>query len=72
MVVRLGEVSQEGLGDPRRTVGPYVDLLLRLREDARREGRYADADMVRRTLTDLGVEVHDSRAGPEWSLTPEH
>ena len=71
MVVRLGEISQTGLSDPRRTVGPYVDLLLRLREEARRERRYADADMVRTTLTGLGVEVHDSPAGPAWTLTPE-
>jgi hypothetical protein len=70
MLVRLGEASQRGLTDPKQTVGPYVDLLLRLREDARREGRYADADMVRATLIDLGVEVHDSPAGAEWSLTP--
>jgi hypothetical protein len=71
MVVRLGEISQTGLSDPRQTVGPYVDLLLRLREEARRERRYADADLVRTTLTDLGVEVHDSPAGPEWTLTLE-
>jgi cysteinyl-tRNA synthetase len=69
--VRLGEISQTGLSDPRQTVGPYVDLLLRLREEARRERRYADADLVRTTLTDLGVEVHDSPAGPEWTLTLE-
>lgn len=71
MLVRLGEASQRGLTDPRQTVRPYVDLLLRLREEARRKGRYADADMVRTTLTDLGVEVHDSPAGAEWSLTPK-
>jgi hypothetical protein len=71
MVVRLGEISQTGLSNPRETVGPFVDLLLRLREEARRERRYADADMVRTSLTGLGVEVHDSPAGPEWTLTPE-
>jgi hypothetical protein len=70
MLVRLGEASQRGLTDPKQTVAPYVDLLLRLREEARREGRYADADRVRSTLIDLGVEVHDSPAGAEWSLTP--
>jgi hypothetical protein len=69
MLVRLGEASQRGLTDPEETVAPYVDLLLRLREEARREGRYADADMVRTTLVDLGVEVRDSPAGSEWSLT---
>jgi hypothetical protein len=70
MLVQLGEVSQRGLTDPRQTVGPYVDLLLRLRQDARREGRYADADLVRTTLVDLGVEVRDSAAGSEWTLAP--
>jgi cysteinyl-tRNA synthetase len=71
MVVRLGEISQAGLSNPRQTVEPYVDLLLHLREEARRQKRYTDADMVRTTLTSLGVEVHDSPTGTEWSLTPK-
>jgi cysteinyl-tRNA synthetase len=70
MLVRLGEASQRGLTDPKETVAPFVELLLRLRDQARREGRYGDADTVRTTLTELGIEVHDSPAGAEWSLTP--
>jgi cysteinyl-tRNA synthetase len=69
MLVRLGEASQRGLADPRQTVGPYVELLLRLREEARREGRYAEADMVRTSLTELGLEVHDSPTGAGWSVS---
>ena len=70
MLVRLGEASQRGLADPREAVAPLVDLLLRLREQARKEGRYVDADSVRSALTDLGIEVHDSPTGVEWSLAP--
>jgi hypothetical protein len=68
MLVRLGEASQRGLADPREAVGPFVDLLLRLREQARSEGRYEDADGLRSELTDLGIEVHDSPEGATWTM----
>src|SRR5258708_19019719 len=70
MLVRLAEASQRGLVDPRDTVAPFVELLLRLRQQARSEGRYDDADDLRSGLTDLGVEVHDSPQGPSWAMRP--
>jgi len=65
MMVRLGEAAQRGLADPQKTVAPFVRLALQLRDEARRDGRYADADTVRDALTELGIEVRDTPTGTE-------
>jgi hypothetical protein len=43
-----------------------VEALLRVRTRARTEGRWDDADAIRRALQLLAVEVHDTPAGPTW------
>ena len=68
MVVRLGEAAGEGLGDPRTRLAPLVEGLLDVRERARSERRFDDADRVRDTLAAAGVEVRDTPSGTEWGL----
>jgi cyanophycinase-like exopeptidase len=68
MVVRLGDLGRRGARDPRVVVGPFVDLALELRNAARADRRFADADRIRDALTALGVEVRDTREGVEWVL----
>jgi cyanophycinase-like exopeptidase len=68
LVVRLGELAVVGVRDPREQIGPYVDLLLDLRTSARDAKDFATSDLVRDRLTDLGVEVRDTPAGPAWTL----
>jgi len=68
MVSELGGVAVEGTRDPAQLVGPYVELALRLREEARAERRFSEADAVRDRLVDLGVAVHDTPAGSTWEL----
>ena len=63
MVSELGAVAEAGTRDPATVVGPFVDLALALRADARTGGRYADADAVRDRLVALGVEVRDTSDG---------
>jgi cysteinyl-tRNA synthetase len=46
---------------------PFVDLLLRVRQELRAAKQWALADMIRNELTDLGIEVEDTAAGPIWS-----
>ena len=69
MLVRLVESSRRGLADPNQVVAPFVELALRVRDEARREQRYLDADLVRAALAELQVEVRDTPSGTEWSLT---
>ena len=45
-----------------------VDVLLRLRSEARREQRFQDADRLRTILAECGVEVQDTPSGTAWSL----
>ena len=50
-------------------IGPYVDLLLRVRADLRDEKQYALADRVRDDLAELGVTVEDRPDGSsDWHL----
>ncbi|MBJ7593329.1 MAG: hypothetical protein JF886_00465 [Candidatus Dormibacteraeota bacterium] len=68
LVVRLAELARAGSVTPRQRVAPFVDALLRLREQARAQGRFADADALRETLLANGVEVRDSAAGSTWEM----
>jgi len=68
MVVRLGDLAQDGAVDPRERVGPYVELLLARRESARDTRDWPASDAVRDGLLTLGVEVRDTPDGVEWHL----
>ena len=63
MVAELGELASLGARDPAGVVGPFVELALTLRDAARRERRFEDADAVRDRLVALGVEVNDAAEG---------
>jgi cyanophycinase-like exopeptidase len=67
MLVHLGEVVRQAMAGPREPVAPLVELALRLRDDARRDRRYPEADRVRDALQELGIEVRDTPVGPEWA-----
>ena len=49
-------------------VDALIDELLRQRAAARDRRDFAAADAIRRSLTDLGVEVSDTANGTRWSL----
>ncbi|MHB8245496.1 MAG: CysS/YqeB C-terminal domain-containing protein [Acidimicrobiales bacterium] len=68
LVVELGNAGEEGVRDPREVLGPFVKALLDLRQKARADGRFEDADEVRARLAGLGVEVRDSSGETEWIL----
>ncbi|MFZ0666087.1 MAG: hypothetical protein WAM97_10050 [Acidimicrobiales bacterium] len=66
MVVELGHLADEGTRDPAMVFGPFVDLLVKNRNLARDERRFAEADSIRDQLTTLGIEVRDSPEGSTW------
>jgi hypothetical protein len=68
MVAELGTLAALGARDPAGVVGPFVELALTLRDAARRDRRFADADGVRDRLIALGVEVNDTPEGSAWRL----
>ncbi|HMK96786.1 MAG TPA: hypothetical protein VK425_04505 [Acidimicrobiales bacterium] len=67
-LLRLGEAAGPGMQDRRERVKPWVDALLAERDEARRTGRYTDADRVRDRLAAAGVDVRDTPSGTEWDL----
>ena len=71
MVQRLGSAAVAGLHDPRELVGPYIELLIDQRAQARGEGRFGDADRIRDDLESLGVELRDDREATEWTTKRE-
>ena len=68
MIGRLGEVAQDGLADPRERVAPFVDTLLELRAEVRKDKRYDLSDLIRDRLAAAQIEVRDTPTGPEWLL----
>ena len=68
MVGELAALATVGARDPAVVVGPYVELALTLRDAARRDRRFSDADAVRDRLAALGVEVRDAPEGSSWTL----
>jgi cysteinyl-tRNA synthetase len=51
-----------------RLVRGLIDYLLELREGARAEGAFAQADAIRERLGNLGVAVEDTPSGPRWRV----
>ncbi|MBS1999528.1 MAG: cysteine--tRNA ligase, partial [Cyanobacteria bacterium SZAS LIN-2] len=46
--------------------GKLVDLLLTLRQEAKAKKDFASSDLIRKSLTDLGITVMDTPAGASW------
>ncbi len=67
LVVRLAELAQAGSASPQERVAPFVDAMLGLRDRARRDGRFGDADALRDALLATGVSVHDTPRGRRGS-----
>jgi cysteinyl-tRNA synthetase len=44
-----------------------LDLLVELRNDAKSNKDWANADRIRNTLSDMGVTVTDGKDGSTWS-----
>ncbi len=69
LVVRLGELAEQGAADPADAVAPFVEALLAVRAGARKNKDFATSDLVRDRLVAAGVEVHDAPEGTSWTLS---
>ncbi len=49
-------------------VQPFIELLLDVREELRKQRLWPLADRIRDRLAELGVRVEDTPAGPRWYL----
>ncbi len=46
--------------------GKLVDLLLEMREEARKRKDFVQADTIRKRLAELGIEIQDTQDGAVW------
>ena len=67
MLVRLGEAAQQVCVE-RDRLEQLIDVARRLRDEARRERRFSDADRLRDALLGLGIEIHDTPIGADRRL----
>jgi len=49
-----------------REAGPFIQLLMEIREELRKAKQYALADRIRVALQELGVTLEDGKAGTTW------
>ena len=68
LLVRLAELARAGTVDPRSRLEPMVTAVLSLRDQARADRRFADADRLRDALIAAGLAVHDTPSGSTWEL----
>jgi cysteinyl-tRNA synthetase len=58
-------LQQEKTAD--QAAAPFIDLLVELRMEMRKQKLYALSDQVRNRLAELGVLIEDSKEGSSWS-----
>ena len=56
------DAQREETGD----AGPFIDLLLTIRQELRAKREFELADQIRDRLTELGVAVEDTAEGATW------
>jgi len=49
-------------------VESLVEMMLQLREEARRDRDWEKSDNIRRKLGELGIDVEDTPEGPTWKI----
>ena len=46
-----------------------INLLMELRRDFRQQKDFVRADLIRRRLQELGIELQDSKDGTTWEIS---
>lgn len=59
------ELEQSGQSEEK--LNELMELVLELRQDARRQKDFQTADKIRDRLQELGFEIRDTKEGSEWS-----
>ena len=63
----LGIDLEESAGQSAADAAPFIDLLLRVREELRQRREWALSDLIRDELGKLEVVVEDTAAGATWT-----
>jgi len=66
MVEIMARLGEESPGNVAEMIGPYIELLLELRENFRASKQWDQADLIRQRLTGLGIVLEDGPQGTIW------
>ncbi len=71
LLVKYARILGLTLDDTRTEIdsplgGKLIELLLTLRQEAKAKKDFASSDLIRKSLTDLGINVMDTAAGANW------
>jgi len=75
MLTQIGEIrarmhtSRSGAGSAGQITKDEIEALITARADAKKEKNFAEADRIRKELTDRGVAIKDSPQGTTWEYT---
>ena len=61
-----GEVAASGNGEEEGLTDQLMQLLLEMRQEARKAKNYAQADAIRNKLGELGIVIEDTPQGARW------
>jgi cysteinyl-tRNA synthetase len=64
----MGLTLTEPQAANRASAGPFIDLLVELRDELRAAKQYELSDRLRARLAEIGVILEDSSAGTRWRL----
>lgn len=62
----LGIVPENDVDSDMMSAAPFIDLLLRVREQLRADKQWSAADAIRAGLSELGVSIADGPEGATW------
>ena len=68
VIAQLADLAATPKVDVSQIVAPFVEMLLQLRQSARADGRWADADLIRDHLLAQGVAIKDAAENTNWEL----
>ncbi|MFX1280544.1 MAG: cysteine--tRNA ligase [Promethearchaeota archaeon] len=66
-VLGLDFTKKKGLDDTK--INELMDLIINLREKARKEKNYKMSDDIREKLRSVGIQIEDSEDGPHWKMS---
>jgi len=69
VISQLGDLAATPKIDVAQIVAPFVELLLQLRQAARSDGRWADADIIRDFFLAQNIAIKDSADATTWEIS---
>jgi cysteinyl-tRNA synthetase len=58
----------EAKRDQKQEIAPFLDLLIEVRNGLREQKQFELADVIRKRLAELGVQLEDSAEGTTWRI----